>query len=49
LFKKEEEDFRKDEEYLITPPTSLVEKKILKGGLQHFKLSFSFTHKDKYM
>jgi len=33
LFEKEEKESRKNEEYPTTPLTSIVKKRILKGGL----------------
>jgi len=44
LFEKEEEESRKNEEYLTTPPTSIVEKESLKGDCNTLNSPFPLNH-----
>jgi len=44
LFEKKKEESRKDEEYLTTPPTRIVEKESLKGDCNTLNSHFLLNH-----
>jgi len=44
LFEKEEEESRKNEKYLTTPPTSIVEKESLKRDCNTLNYPFPLNH-----